>query len=145
MNVNKLIKAGAVAYIVWGVLHIGIGVTALAKLATGGAVSMLGWSLVTLYRAPMNPPGIPVRVTLIVAHTIFLGFCASAFLDSAGQDLPGLAVLIGAPSLSSIIALAWMPRLLVPSDHCHSCSYPLRGLRGPNCPECGERIEIGEA
>lgn len=51
---------------------------------------------------------------------------------------PVLVMLLVAIGVSE--GLAWMGRRLVPPGHCYGCGYPMEGLPGAICPECGRAV-----
>ena len=74
-----------------------------------------------------------------VAGTVIGVLGATALLSSA-PFMPGVGIM-GATFLAllaaSILVIVVVPREVAPGT-CMGCGYPLRGLRGRVCPECGE-------
>jgi hypothetical protein len=49
--------------------------------------------------------------------------------------------LVAPIAIALSLLVLWLMRRAVPlstAGYCHSCGYPLRGLRNSICPECGE-------
>lgn len=92
LNSVRLIKIGAVAYVLWGVLHLFVGLAAVFKYFTGGPIAML-----QLYGSGLDPNSIadPGRfvANLIAHHSVNL-------------------LLFGALGIVIAVTLIWKQQLL---------------------------------
>lgn len=141
-----LVALEAVRLLFVGVVLVVWGIVLLADMNPAGflclaAVLFFSYSLVVIYRAPFKRPRLSRRLFLIAGHLAAVGYCVFVVYNPAAPEYLAVAVFLGLPSMTSVTALVWMPHLLVPVGVCPNCEYPLKGLRGPSCPECGERIE----
>lgn len=102
------------------------------------------WSgLVLLRTLRRNPPRTWVRVVLCAGHALLLiGGAMSVGLP--GQVIDGewvVHVLWFTPSAVAIVAQLLLPAFSPDkAGRCATCGYLLKGLPGPNCPECGKRL-----
>lgn len=108
----------------------------LLPLAVSG-IALPIWANVKLSQVLSGAPG---RTLAVGVHATVLGACGVVAVRMFSTDaVIGVLTVAGVASLN-ILALTIVPPPADPSL-CPTCCYPLKGLPGPICPECGREIE----
>jgi hypothetical protein len=84
-------------------------------------------------------------VVLVKAPYVFHALTSALLFSNGGKPVAALVhfLLCAILVLAMYGLLTWclpMQRLADTETRCRKCSYILRGISEPRCPECGERI-----
>ena len=83
--------------------------------------------------------GIDTRMALVCINAPLLVLSVVVLIGWHQYDAAGLAAFAAVPSAMALASAAIQPAMYA-EPVCLNCAYPVRGLPGPNCPECGEPI-----